>query len=74
MPDFIKKVASRMDQDSGFRSGSREVDMGRKRFSLDHAIKVRILASQPTPLLPFIPRFQRLAIRPDPLIAFSPKP
>ena len=43
-------------------------------MTLDHAIKVRILASQPTPLLPFVPRIDRLPIGPDALIVFSPKP
>jgi len=38
-------------------------------MTLDHAIKVRILASQPIPFSLYSAIFVRLATRPDPLIA-----
>jgi len=43
-------------------------------MTLDHAIKVRILASQPTPSLSYSLIILRRAMRSDPLIVFRPNP
>jgi hypothetical protein len=43
-----------MDQDPGFRSGSREVDMARKRFAAEQIItmlrEAEVLLNQATPV------------------------